>query len=283
MGPASDRMAPESIPRHVLWAATAFLSLFPLFAVNSTSWGMRIAWIGFLLMGVILGFIVHIGEQTNPELHKYAELQRKGPYVRRYRPIVFALTLGALLLAELLSVAATYATPDRPLLWHGTMLIAQGGDFIFPLIGKYATRVTPPFDVQTLYKIQTATTLFLAAGAFIFVILTPYLLFMPSEEIQVMHRMSTAVRSSRFPSSPTSMLIMTPFSILGCLAIFLGWMEFGSASRRSLTMDCLLSAACYIQDDLALIASGFLRIVGSYGFWLGGVVIATTAITADTE
>lgn len=261
----------------------AFLAVFPLLAVNTTSWGMRIAWIGILAMGGFLGFMANLQEQTNPELHKYAEQQRRGPHVRRYRPVVIAVILSALLIAELLSVAATYATPDRRLLWHGTILIAQWGDSIFPLIGKYATRVTPPLDVQTLYETQAVTTLFLAAGAICFIALAPYLLFMPSQEIQAAHRMSMEMRPSRFMSSPSSMLIMMPFAIPAGLAIFLGWLEFGSTSGRGLTMDCLFSAACYVQDDLSLIASGFLRVFGSYGFWLGWVVIAVTAMTAETD
>ena len=276
MGHVSDRTQPETIPRHVLWATATFLAIFPLIAVNSTSWGMRLLWIGFLAMGGFIGFMARMREQTDPELHKYAELQRKGPFVRRYRPIVIAMILGALLVAELLSVAATYATPDRPFLWHGTMLIAQWGDSIFPLIGKYATRMTPPLDTETLYKTQAVTTLFLSAGAVAFVVFAPYVILMPQEEARAAHRVSDMMDPYRF--LPVPAMILAPIAILFGLTFFLGWLEFNGYGRKSY---CVFSAICYAQDDLMLIASGFLRVFGSYGFWLAGIIIAKKEVTAE--
>lgn len=282
MGPASDRKEPESIPRHVLWAATAFLAIFPPLAVNTTSWGARIAWTCVLIMGGFLGFFVNVCEQSNPELHKYAELQRNGPYLRRYRPVVFALILGALLLAELLAVAVTYATPDKPLLSRTTIAIAQWGTSVFPLIGKYPTQMTSPLEAQTLFKTQAVMTLFLLAGALNFITLAPYILCMPHEETVVMHRMQNDLNSSKFlSSSPSVIVALMPFSILMGLAFFLGWLDFRADSYRSLSFECLATAACYAQDDLMLIASGFLRIFASYGFWIGALVSMIGAIATS--
>lgn len=268
----------------MLWAAAAFLAVFPLLAVNSTSGGMRFAWIGILAMGGFIGFMAHMREQSDAELHKYAELQRKAPYVRRYRPVVLAIILCTLLGAELLSVAATYATPDRPLLWHGTLRIAEWGTSIFPLIGKYATQMTPPLDTQTLHKTQAVSTLFLAAGALSSIALVPYLIGMPHEQTLVAHRMAEQMQPGRrLLSSPGAMLlILVPFSILCGLAFFLGWLEFESVSDNTRFRDCMVAAACYAHDDLMLIASGFLRIFASYGFWLAGLVfVITAAATSD--
>jgi hypothetical protein len=265
----------------VLWGLAACLAIFPLFTVNTTSWGMRLLWIGALAMGGFIGFMAHMREETDSELHKYAELQRKGPFVRRYRPIVIAIILGALLIAELLSVAATYATPDRPFLWHGTMLITQWGDSIFPLIGKYATRMTPPLDTETMYKTQAVTTLFLTAGALAFITYAPYVILMPHEETQVMHRVSDLTGPHRFLSSPGMMLVTAPIAILLGLTLFFGWLEFSSASGHGRKEYCVLTAACYARDDLMLIASGFLRVFGSYGFWLAGIMIVKKEVTAE--
>lgn len=246
---------------------------------------MRAAWVGGLLMGVFIGFAAHLREKSDPELHKYAELQRKGPYLRRYRPIVVGLILSALVVAEILAVAATHATPDRPVLWNGTMQIAEWGASVFPLAGKYATQITPPLDPQTLYKTQAVTTLFLLAGALNLITLAPYIICMPNEETVVMHKMSDRLSRSRFlSSSPASMLlIMVPFGIIGGFTFFLGWLEFDSVPDHPRLGVCLIAATCYARDDLMLIANGFLRIFASYGFWLAAIMFLIRALTEETE
>ncbi len=279
-----DRVQNTSCWTSLLWTAVAFLAIFPPFAVNSTSWGMRAIWIGFLLTAAFLCFMAHLREQEDPELHKYAELQRNGPYVRRYRPLAFGVILITLLVVEIPAVAATYATPDRPILWHGTELIAQWGEAIFPLIPKYATQITPPLEPQALYKVQAVMTLFLLAGALIFTIYASYIFCMPHDETQIQQRVEQAMTPSRLASSPTAMLlILVPFGVFCGFAMFLGWFEFDPQPHYLTHKKCFMQAGCYVADDLLLIATGFARICGAYGFWLGAILFALRAFASDTE
>lgn len=278
-----DRVQNTSCWKFLLWTAVAFLAIFPLFTVNSTSWGMRTIWISFVLMMVFVGLMAHLRTKSDPELERYAELQRNGPYVRRYRSLAFGVILITLLVAEILAVAATYATPDRPILWHGTELIAHWGEAIFPLVGKYATQMTPPLEPAVLFKVQAAATLFLSAGAVFFITFAPYFFCMPYDERQIQQRVQESASPSRFTSSISKLLVLLPIAILMGCAVFFGWFEFDSDAADLSRKKCLIEAACYSQDDLMLIAAGFLRIFGSYGFWLGGMIGAIQAFDAQTE
>ncbi|MFZ5672042.1 MAG: hypothetical protein ACOZAM_03660 [Pseudomonadota bacterium] len=261
--------------------AVAFLAAFPVFAVNSTSSGMRMLWIGALLMLAFIGFVGHLQVKGDPEIQKYAELQRRGPYLKRYRPAVFAIVLGVLVVAELLAVAATYATPQNPLFLHVTKQIAAGGNEIFPLVGKYATQMTPPLAAEVLYKVQTVTTLFLTAGAIAFLAYAPYILCMPREEARAMQRLQERMRTSKFASSPIVMLyILVPFGILVGFALFLGWFEFAPEPAYLTRKKCLMKAACYAADDLHLIAIGFIRMI-AYGSWLGVIIFMMRAFDRE--
>lgn len=99
-----------------------------------------------------------------------------------------------------------------------------------------------------------------------------------------MHQVSDRFEQNRFLSSPTSMLfILVPFGILGGFALFLGWFEFNPDPAYLTHKKCFMKAACYVADDLLLIATGFIRIFGSYGFWLGALMVAIRASASDTE
>ncbi len=271
MSDQSQRVSYRSV---ILWAAITFLAIFPIFTVNSTTTGMRVTWISTLLIFGFLGVIVHIRTKDD------VELQQKGPFVRRYRPVAASIILGALMIAEILAVAATYASQDRPLLWRSVRLISSIGDAIFPLVGKYATQMTPPLAIEVLYKVQAVTTLSLAAGALIFIILVPYFLFMPRDEAMVLQRI--AARSGTNYSPTTKMLIL-PFAILAGFALFLGWFEFKPDPTYLTHKKCSMKAACYVGDDLRLIATGFFRIFGGYGFWLGAFMLVVQLAGAETD
>lgn len=281
MGAVQDQAGPTSATKYLSLSVTAFLATFPVFAVNSASSGMRMLWIGALLMLAFIGFIGHLQVKGDPEIQKYAALQQRGPYLKRYRPAVFAIILGVLAITELLAVAATYATPQRPLIWHTTMQIAAWGDAIFPLVGKYATRMTPPLAPDVLYKVQAVTTLFLTAGAIVFLAYAPYILCMPREEARTMQHLEDRMRPSKFASSPIVMLyILVPFGILVGFALFLGWFEFAPEPTYLTRKKCLMKAACYAADDLHLIAIGFIRMI-AYASWLGAIIFMMRAFDRE--
>lgn len=280
--PDHDRNA--LAPKLLFGGTLAFLTIFPLFTVNTTSSGMRVVWISFLIMLAVIGVLAHLRTIDDPQLRADAERQYKSSYLRRYGRPLISFALGILLITEILAVAATYATPDRPLVWQVTQLIAGFGDALFPLIGKYATQMAPPLPPHVLYKVQTVMTLFLLAGAIIFIPSVLYYICIPHEDALIMQRMADKMRPSRLSSSPAAILfILVPFSILCGIAFFLGTFEFDPDPEYLTRKKCFMKATCYAFDDLFLIATGFMRVAASYGAWLAGIMLTIKAITAQTE
>ena len=251
-------------------ALLVLLAVLPVFTVNTTSLAMRVSWVSFLLICCFVGFTAHLRTKDDPKP------TQRGPYTSRYGPIVLGIILSALLIAEIVAVAATYATPERPLLWQATMLISSIGDAVFPLIGKYATRMEPPLPPEVLYKVQTVTTLFLLAGAIIVIVFAPYALCMPLEESLAIQKAAARFRKDR--SATTKLLILAPFGIFCGFAPFLGWFEFDPDPAYVTHKKCFMKAACYVGDDLLLLATGYLRVFGSYGFWLASFMFLRQVI-----
>lgn len=275
-----DHIESASISKVLSWTAVAFLALFPVLAVNATSSGMRLGWIFILTMFIVLGLSAHSRTKSNAELRSQARLLEKSSYARRYRPVITGIMLSTLVAAEVLAITATYAAPERPLIWHGTTLIAQWGEAIFPIVGKYATQIKPSLAPQILFKAQAVTTLFLVAGAVMFLIYVPYLIFMPRRDTRVIERMT---KSMGYGISPTMNLLMLPLGVLVGAALFSGWLEFSSDPESVSRKRQFIMAVNYVQDDLALIVAGFIRIFGSFGAWLGALSCAITAISSDAE
>lgn len=266
----TDQPQKPSYTAPLYLAVLVLLAILPVLTVNSTSLTMRISWLSILLMLCFVGFTAYMRTKGKPDL------PQRGPYARRYGLLVFGTILGALLIAETLAVAATYATPERPLLWQTTMLISSIGDAVLPLIGKYATQMEPPLEPEVLYKVQTVTTLFLLAGAIIVIVFAPYTLCMPHEESLAIQKATARFTKDR--SATTKLLIFVPFGIYCGLALFNGWFEFDPDPAYLTHKKCFMKAACYVHDDLLLLATGYMRILGSYGAWLGSLMFLLQVI-----
>jgi hypothetical protein len=123
-------------------------------------------------------------------------------------------------LALILSVAATYAAPERPALWHMTILIAQFVSTLFPVVGKFATHMIPPLAPTILYKAQSVVTLSMLAGFAVTIATISLALFMPKSE----RRAARAVteRYGRRIRSPAMIWPCSPFVVFFGLALFFG-------------------------------------------------------------
>lgn len=255
--------------------ALAVLTILPVFAVNSTSTGMRVTWLSTLL---ILGFgclVVYLQTKDDPEL------QYKGAYFYNRQPMITAIMVALLSMATILAIAATYATPERPLLWQACLFISSIGDAVFPLVGKYATRAVPPLPPQALTKVQTVTTLFLTVGAISVLLMVPHIVLMPQKDVLYLEKVETRMGSNRWLAKRP--VILLPFAILAGFAFFLGWFEFDPQPDYLARRKCFMQAVCYAHDDLLLIATGYMRIFGSYGFWLAGLITLVRAAQHESE
>jgi hypothetical protein len=198
-------------------------------------------------------------------------------YIYNRRPMTVGIGLGVLLVAEILAVVATYATPDNELLWQFSTLISYLGEMVFPLIAKYATYIQPPLPPEVLYKTQAVMTLFLLGGAVWAILFIPYLISLSREDFRLLDKIQ-ARRNSWLARNP---LLIVPFGILLGLACFLGWYDFDADPAYLSHSRCYFKAACYAHDDLLLIANGYFRIFGSYGFWLGSLIMLKKGLLAD--
>lgn len=208
---------------------------------------MRVAWLSTLLILSFGSVMAYVKTQDEPKLIY------RGTYLR-HRPLTMGIILGALLIAEILAIAATYATPERPLLWQASLLLSSFGEIVFPLIGKYATRVTPPLQPEVLYKVQAVTTLFMLAGAVITIAILPHIILMSDSDQRFLEKVQSRVRggSNWLTRNP---LILVPFAVLIGFDLFFGWFEFDPDPAYLTHKKCLLKAACYAHDDLHLIAT----------------------------
>lgn len=210
---------------------------------------------------------------------KDEEMHASGHYRHRGRPIAGAVFVAAPVLALIFSVAATHAVPEDPALWQMTIFMANLGDTIFPVVGKFVTQISPPLAPVTLYKAQSIVTLFLLAGLAMSIAMVPMMLSMPREERRAIRE--AGERYGRKIRSPAMRWLCMALAAVFGLAVFMGWIGFPLEPIHMSGKRCLVIAACYVQNDLLLLVAAFFITFMSFGIWMGALSMLRDAIAGD--
>lgn len=274
-GAARARAPRKPLYKHwAFWASFFLLVMFPAVGVNSASPAARLGWVIVLSILFMLAPIIHARASKDPDVQS-AELQ-----VRR-RPVAMAIIVATLALALILSVAATYTMPERPVLWQMTMFVAQVGSTIFPVVGKFATHITPPLAPATLYKVQSITAFFLLASLVTVVMVISNSLSMSSRERRALLKVQE--RYGRKIRSPALMWLCMAVAVVFGLAVFFGWIGFSSEPKYMSGKRCLVTAACYVQDDILLLVGAFFVSFMILATWGGAALMLRDAIDRDSD
>lgn len=199
-----------------------------------------------------------------------------GSYFRRTQPVRQAIIVGAPILALISSVASTYATPERPPLWHVTVFVAQIGSAIFPVVGKLATHIVPALPPVTLYKAQFVVTLFMLASLTLIITTISIVLFMSRSERRALREATE--RSGYRSRSPAIIWLTSPFLVGFGLALYFGWLGFTPEPKDMQGARCLVTAACYVQNDILLLAAALIDAGMSLIVWAGTFIMLRNSI-----
>jgi hypothetical protein len=228
--------------------AFALFAFLPVFTVNNTSPGVRTTWSLYAGMIVLLTLVAQFALKKNPATTV------DGPYVRHYRRYLLASVCLAFVAAEIISIALTYLTPDRPFLLQTATWLSTLGR-IFPVVGKYGTELSFPPGSTELIKTQGIISVTMLAGLVAAFSSIVYFCCMPRvERLNAYFMMESRSPSGRF--SDGLMFLGVPFMLLICATALFGWGDFGA---RGLFEKCVMHAACYVRDDLTLFAAGLMK------------------------
>lgn len=264
---------PKPLYTHwAFWVSFFLVAIFPAVGVNFASPAARLGW------AIILSALFALTLAAHARASKDPVVQSAEQHIRR-RPIARAILLVAPALTLILSVAATYALPERPLLWQVTRFFAQLGGTVFPIVGKFATHIAPPLAPAILYKAQSIVTLFMLTSLALAVSAITRNLMASSNERRAIRKMQE--RYGRKARSPVLRWLCIVLGTGFSLAVFFGWFGFSPEPKDMSGKRCLVTAACYVQDDILLLVGAFFDSFMSFIILAGVVVMLRNAIDND--
>lgn len=228
--------------------------LLPAWAVKSASQQSRMIWVGAVLFLAFLGLIGSLIQQASSRVGNAPV-----PYLFQKRSIGFAVGLS-FLFAELSAIMITYADGDSGFVGKLGLLLSQTGTMLFPVVGRYATELSPSLSPQALLKTQGIVSAFLLAGLLSAVAILISLFRMSRAERRVIYEQN--------PQYPPSLIVVValPFGILMALSAYFGWGEFSGPTADR----CFIKATCYAYgNDLGLLAASIMKTMVVFGFPLG--------------